>query len=561
MNSKKEVVLVSTGVFQTYMKTNIDQLLKFDFNIHAIIDRTFFDSMEEYKTRITLVDSSTLQTDFDSKSMLNKDFRDGFCNNTSKRLFILNEYMKQKGLKNVIHLENDVLLYSDMKYDLDEKIYITMDEENRCVPGIVYIPNHELFDRLIQEYNYSKDDMENLAIFYNRHRDIVNTFPIIDNSVQPSIYNKEFERFHSIFDAAAMGQYLGGVDPRNIPGDTTGFVNETCIIKYNNYQFKWLKKEGHYVPHILINNNWILVNNLHIHSKRLKEFSMDNPIENRVITKSTIGVHFITGENIQLCCSHFIGRPDDFNFNPKITSLKERFIYIGNREPIDNKDSVFCYTHLLDSMQELINTLRTLRNPFKLIFHNSDNNFEKKHLVLFQLLPLLQCIYTQNMAVTHPKVYPLPIGLANSMWTHGNPDIHEAVFELDIPKDKDIYFNFNLNTNTVKRSECYNSVKNIGIPWSESLPYCEYLKELKRHKFAICPEGNGIDTHRFYECLYMKVIPICKRNILTEYYSKLLPIIVVNEWQDLDITNLTYSNINVDMLDMKHITHRLSSHL
>ena len=561
MNSKKEVVLVSTGVFQTYMKTNIDQLLNFDFNIHAIIDRAFFDSMEEYKTRITLVDSSTLQTDFDSKSMLNKVFRDGFCNNTSKRLFILNEYMKQKGLKNVIHLENDVLLYSDMKYDLDEKIYITMDEQNRCIPGIVYIPNHELFDHLIQEYNYSKDDMENLAIFYNRHRDIVNTFPIIDNSVQPSIYNKEFERFHSIFDAAAMGQYLGGVDPRNIPGDTTGFVNETCIIKYNNYQFKWMKKKGYYVPHILINNNWIQVNNLHIHSKRLKEFSMDNPIENKVITKSTIGVHFITGENIQLCCSHFIGRPDDFNFNPKITSLKERFIYIGNREPINNKHSVFCYTHLLDSMQELINTLRTLRNPFKLIFHNSDNNFEKKHLVLFQLLPLLQCIYTQNMAVTHPKVYPLPIGLANSMWTHGNPDIHEAVFELDIPKDKDIYFNFNLNTNTVKRSECYNSMKNIGIPWSESLPYCEYLKELKRHKFAICPEGNGIDTHRFYECLYMKVIPICKRNILTEYYSKLLPIVLVNEWQDLDINNLTYSNINVDMLDMKHITHRLSSHL
>jgi len=561
MISKKEVVLVSTGVFQTYMKTNVDQLLKLDFNIHAIIDRAFFDSMEEYKTRITLVDSSTLQTDFDSKSMLNKDFRDGFCNNTSKRLFILNEYMKQKGLKNVVHLENDVLLYSDMKYDLDEKIYITMDEENRCVPGIVYIPNHELFDRLIQEYNYSKDDMENLAIFYNRHRDIVNTFPIIDNSVQPSIYNKEFERFHSIFDAAAMGQYLGGVDPRNIPGDTTGFVNETCIIKYNNYQFKWLKKKGHYVPHILINNNWILVNNLHIHSKRLKEFSMDNPIENKVITKSTMGVHFITGENIQLCCSHFIGRPDDFNFNPKITSLKERFIYIGNREPINNKHSVFCYTHLLDSMQELIDTLRTLRNPFKLIFHNSDNNFEKKHLVLFQLLPLLQCIYTQNMAVTHPKVYPLPIGLANSMWPHGNPDVHEAVFELDIPKDKYIYFNFNLNTNTVKRSECYNSIKNIGIPWSEPLPYCEYLKELKRHKFAICPEGNGIDTHRFYECLYMNVIPICKRNILTEYYSKLLPIIVVNEWQDLDINNLTYSNINVDMLDMKHITHRLSSHL
>ena len=562
MISKKEVVLVSTGVFQSYMKTNVDQLLKFDFNIHAIIDRDFFDSMEEYKTRITLVDSSTLQTDFDSKSMLNKDFRDGFCNNTSKRLFILNEYMKQKGLKNVIHLENDVLLYSDMNYDLDEKIYITMDEENRCVPGIVYIPNHELFDRLIQEYNYSKDDMVNLAIFYNRHRDIVNTFPIIDNSVQPSIYNKEFERFHSIFDAAAMGQYLGGVDPRNIPGDTTGFVNETCIIQYDKFQFKWMKNGGHYVPHILINNNWIQVNNLHIHSKRLKEFSMDNPIENKVITKSTIGhIHFITGENIQLCCNHFIGTPSEFNYNPQITSLKERFIYVGNRQPIDNKPNIFCYTHFLDSMQELVNTLKTLQNPFKLVFHNSDHNFETKHLILFDELPLLKSIYTQNMDVIHPRVHPLPIGLANKMWQHGNTNIHREVFEMDIVKDKEIYFNFSINTNVSKRRECFDAVASLGVPWCDSRPYLEYLKELKRHKFAICPEGNGIDTHRFYECLYMNVVPICKRNILTEYYSKLLPIVLVNEWQELNINNLTYSNINVDMLDMKHITHRLASHI
>lgn len=285
MTSKKQVVLVSTGVFQSYIKSNVDQLLKFDFNVHVILDPDFFDSMKEYNTRITLVDSSTLQTDFDSKSTLDRHFRGGFCHSTSKRLFLLNEYMKQYGLRNVIHLENDVLLYSDMNYVLDEKIYITMDSENRCIPGIVYIPNHELFDHLIQEYDCSKNDMENFAMFYHRHRDIVATFPIIDNSVQPSIYNHEFERFHSIFDAAAMGQYLGGVDPRNIPGDTTGFVNETCIIQYDKFQFKWMKKNENYVPHIFIHDKWILVNNLHMHSKRLDEFSMDNPTENRLIMK------------------------------------------------------------------------------------------------------------------------------------------------------------------------------------------------------------------------------------------------------------------------------------
>ena len=264
-------------------------------------------------------------------------------------------------------------------------------------------------------------------------------------------------------------------------------------------------------------------------------------------------MHFITGENIQLCCNHFIGTPDDFNYNPMISSYKERFIYIGNHEPIHNKEHIFCYSHLLESIQTLIFTLKTLQNPFKLIFHNSDYNFEQQYLVLFDALPLLICVYTQNMAVIHPRVHPLPIGLANSMWPHGNPTIHKTVFEMDIVKDKEIYFNFNINTNASKRRDCFDAVTSFGVPWINNLPYLEYLKELKRHKFAICPEGNGIDTHRFYECLYMNVVPICKRNTLTEYYSKIFPIILVNEWQELDINNLTYSNINVDMLDMKHI--------
>lgn len=41
MTSKKQVVLVSTGVFQSYIKSNVDQLLKFDFNVHVILDPDF----------------------------------------------------------------------------------------------------------------------------------------------------------------------------------------------------------------------------------------------------------------------------------------------------------------------------------------------------------------------------------------------------------------------------------------------------------------------------------------------------------------------------------------
>ena len=80
--------------------------------------------------------------------------------------------------------------------------------------------------------------------------------------------------FNSIFDAAAIGQYLGGVDPRNIPGDTTGFINETCVVNYSYYKFIWKFNLilNIYQPYILIDNIEILINNLHIHSKSLKKF-------------------------------------------------------------------------------------------------------------------------------------------------------------------------------------------------------------------------------------------------------------------------------------------------
>ena len=264
-------------------------------------------------------------------------------------------------------------------------------------------------------------------------------------------------------------------------------------------------------------------------------------------------MNFITGEKIQFSCDHFVGTKTYFGFNPNVAQYKNRFIYIGNNVNIDNKSLIFCYTHLLDNIDELIKTLKYLVNTFKLIFHNSDGDFSNKHLILFEKLPLLQCIYTQNINVKHEKVFPLPIGLANSQWNHGNYKIHQEIYDMYIEKTKNIYFNFRKDTNRIKRDICYNDIIRKGIKWNANIPYREYLIELKRHKYAICPEGNGIDTHRFWECLYMNTIPICLKNKITEHYKKYFPIILLNDWKELDVNKLTYSAIDHQYLDMEWI--------
>tara|TARA_B100001093_G_C26852783_1_gene1025918 strand:- start:4054 stop:4887 length:834 start_codon:yes stop_codon:yes gene_type:complete len=269
---------------------------------------------------------------------------------------------------------------------------------------------------------------------------------------------------------------------------------------------------------------------------------------------------FISGEYIQCLCDHFIGFENDFKFNKLILNHRDKFIYIDkNEEEINNNTLIFCYTHLLwpNYYELLINKLNKMKNPFKLVFHNSDLNFTEKYLVLFEKIPLLQYIYTQNMNVNHEKVSPLPIGIANSMWPHGNTEINTEVYNMNIEKTKNIYFNFSIATNQTKRQECYNKIKDKGIEWSNKRSYKDYLIELKKHKYSICPEGNGLDTHRFWECLYLNTIPICKKNILIEYYSKYFPIIILNDWNELDVTvldkNLKNTQINHYYLSVDYI--------
>ena len=96
----------------------------------------------------------------------------------------------------------------------------------------------------------------------------------------------------------------------------------------------------------------------------------------------------------------------------------------------------------------------------------------------------------------------------------------------------------------------------------EQKPFGDYLSDLQQYKYVVSPEGNGIDCHRTWERLYFKVIPICKRSVVTEYFSKLFPIYLVDDWDELNLDDLKqeYSKFswkNYNLLDfdnyIKHI--------
>lgn len=271
------VILVNLGVYQNYTNDNITNLLKYGNNVILIIDEHLIDFVKD-KEKIKIVKTNELDLIyFENNSKLNSSYRQGFWKNCSKRLFCVYELMKKFNITKSFHIENDVMLFGNINEIKipEEKVYLTMDSKTRCIPGIMYIPKYNFIDNLINNYRFRGNDMKNLGFFFNRNKKICETFPIINqNSNYPeiNIFNKNYDKFNIIFDAAAIGQYLGGVDPRNISGNTIGFINETCVIKYNKFNFVWEILNGNKVLYLVADNKKIRVFNIHVHCKNLKQF-------------------------------------------------------------------------------------------------------------------------------------------------------------------------------------------------------------------------------------------------------------------------------------------------
>jgi hypothetical protein len=252
----------------------------------------------------------------------------------------------------------------------------------------------------------------------------------------------------------------------------------------------------------------------------------------------------ITGEKIQQNCDYYIGDSRNLHLNPLIKNDSDKWINIDNHNLDDIKNlrinKLFCYNDMLKNhyFGKLKNILKNISYVFELYFHNGDEGFYKHHLILFDIKNLKN-IYAQNLNTSLiVNLHVLPIGIANSQWKHGDLNTLVEIINSSNEKQNEIYFNFNIGTNVKKRQLCYDTfIDKIDFIKSKNSQN-EYLKCLSSHKYCICPEGNGLDTHRFWECLYLKVIPICLKNVITEYYSNYLPIILLDNWSDIDIKNI-----------------------
>lgn len=514
-----------------------------------------------------------------------KTFRSGFWVSTTSRFFYIEKFMNLFKINRVFHIESDVMIYEDLEniYESCKKgnsnqIYMVQDSKDRVIPSILYIPhvnsliklNDYIINVLGTNHGRIINDMILLGSFPDK-----NNFPYKFEH-ESTINNKSLSKY--IFDGAAIGQYLGGIDPNNIPNVRqidyvcnptskmygNGFVNETCDFKPNSKNIDFFLKDVYLnnihnagmsplsIPFCKMESNEKVdlkqIVNLHIHSKQLYHFSS---VFNMKYTD------IITGDRILTLCDYVIMTPDIYNYHKNIEHFTDisKIIIIKDFSKLninalnnifsENKSKIiklFIYTHILDFFIEHILDKLNKDLNYIIYLHNSDHGFgdnfqnsplTKHHRRLVHAKHIIK-IFAQNINYPHDDPYEsklsiLPIGLANSMFPHGDTIklYHNMLDTYYLKKTKNLYVNINPNTyyyrKTVmdsinKSSDKYDIIKTPK-------PFDDYLKELSEYRFCLCVRGNGLDTHRFFESLYLGVIPVILNNQYTNmdnfvYYLK-----------------------------------------
>jgi hypothetical protein len=220
-------------------------------------------------------------------------------------------------------------------------------------------------------------------------------------------------------------------------------------------------------------------------------------------------------------------------------TLHEEDIITGER-------LLMCAPKLSGKFETVIEILNQKSQDEVIITHNSDNCVDQN---LVDRYPNVKHWFGVNVVNDDHRLHTLPIGLANSQYAHGH--IPTLVKHMDQPKTKLCYLNLDTNTNSKVRTpivKYFQDQKWLTLAHRKS--YDQYLKELSSHKFAIVPPGNGPDTHRAWECLYLGVIPIVIKSTHSSLMYDNLPCLQVDKWEEItqDMLQKNYVPYNPHML-------------
>ena len=132
--------------------------------------------------------------------------------------------------------------------------------------------------------------------------------------------------------------------------------------------------------------------------------------------------------------------------------------------------------------------------------------------------------FMTNPLCDDSRISAIPLGI------FGAPDGSVARQIAEFPKQPHaqhlLYINYQNYTRERVELKIYFKGAGFNVRWEPDLSFEQHLAEMDNHFFTLAPEGNGNDTHRLWECLYMGKIPVVQDSVLIKQLAG-LPMVVV----------------------------------
>jgi hypothetical protein len=101
-----------------------------------------------------------------------------------------------------------------------------------------------------------------------------------------------------------------------------------------------------------------------------------------------------------------------------------------------------------------------------------------------------------------------------------------------------IYLNFTLSNNFQERMKLVQTLRDKPNAYFEETKFTEsgrinYLQSLRKYSLVPCPSGNGFDTHRLWETLYMGGTPVIRTCEYLPTILRYLPVIILSSWEEI----------------------------
>jgi hypothetical protein len=220
------------------------------------------------------------------------------------------------------------------------------------------------------------------------------------------------------------------------------------------------------------------------------------------------------------------------------------FTYAPAKGLPQEKEDLFIIFVEMGDIHSFFKEVSGSSNRYIIITHNGDGRVidpEKREIDVTPVRRQSNVIawFSTNLCSPRYGLFSIPLGLENSKWFPQEKKLEK----IDLYQKKErksqslLYLNFNQYNNLPQRKGLYDAYSKH--PWAtvfdgkNGKDFESYLSSLISHDFVLSPEGNGPDTHRTWESLYLGTIPIIKRHVLHQSWKNELPILWVNEWNEI----------------------------